>query len=152
MQYACRGSRFLSSQVTMRKPCHTPCEMPSIRACCHWFASVMRRLSSLLRLRRRSRPEADPRTGAPFRPSSGNWRRLTATSHAPGRRFLLRHATTETTFSVLIYDTRTSLCWRCDFRTQYERNTYLNNLRAGSPSAWPQALVLTESRQGQPQR
>lgn len=141
MQFAYREPPFPDFWATMRKPRHTPCEMPSIRACCRWFASEMRRLSSLLRLSARSRQAAAHRTASPFKPSGGSWRRLTATSHAPGRHYLLLRAIRDNTFFVFIYDTRTSLCWRCDFRTQHERNTYIQNLRSGQPSAWPQALV-----------
>jgi hypothetical protein len=67
---------------------------------------------------------------------------LTASSDAPGKRYLLRRAATNHHFSVYVYDTRTTLCWRCDFSSQLERNTYVNNLRSGEPSAWPAALVL----------
>ena len=116
--------------------------MPSIRACFRWFASAMQLQNSSQRQSEPSRPDAPLRTVAPSRRSSGNWRRLTATSHAHGRRYLLRRAATNHHFSVYVYDTRTTLCWRCDFSSQLERNTYVNNLRAGEPSAWPAALVL----------
>lgn len=116
--------------------------MPSIRACFRWFASAMQLQNSSQKQSEPSRTDAPLRTVAPSRRSSGNWRPLTATSHVHGRRYLLRRAATNHHFSVYVYDTRTTLCWRCDFSSQLERNTYVNNLRAGEPSAWPAALVL----------
>jgi len=89
-----------------------------------------------------SRQAALLRIDAPSRRSSGNWRPLSANSNARGKRYLLRRAATDHHFSVYVYDTRTTLCWRCDFSSQLERNTYVNNLRAGEPSAWPTALIL----------
>lgn len=153
MQSVYRELPFSDFWATIRKPWHAPCEMLSIRACCRWFASAMRRLSSLLRLSALSRRAARRRTASPSGLSSGNWRRLTSTSTDPGRRYLLRHATTDLAFSVFIYDTFTTLCWRCDFRTQLERNTYIQNLRSGQPSAWPQALISAVTPcPGEPQR
>lgn len=116
--------------------------MPSIGACFRWFASVMRPQNSSKRPNARSLQAAPPRTATPSRRSSGNWRPLTANSNDPGKRYLLRRAASDHHFSVYVYDTRTTLCWRCDFSSQLERNTYINNLRAGEPSAWPAALVL----------
>ena len=74
---------------------------------------------------------------------------MTANSNAHGKRYLLRRAATNHHFSVYVYDTRTTLCWRCDFSSQLERNTYINNLRAGEPSAWPAALILQSYYQAQ---
>lgn len=116
--------------------------MPLINACFRWFASAMRLQSSSQKPNAPSAPVAPPRIAAPSRRSSGNWRPLTASSDAPGKRYLLRRAATNHHFSVYVYDTRTTLCWRCDFSSQLERNTYVNNLRSGEPSAWPAALVL----------
>lgn len=125
--------------------------MPLITACFRWFASAMRLQSSS---RKRSVPSAQaarPRTNAPSERSSGNWRPLSASSSDPARRYLLQRAVTDHHFSVYVYDTRTTLCWRCDFRSQLERNTYINNLRAGKPSAWPAALILQSYYQVQPE-
>lgn len=116
--------------------------MPSIRACFRWFAFVMRLPSSSQKHSALSKQVAPPRIATPSRRSSGNWRPLTANSNALGKRYLLRRAATSHHFSVYVYDTRTTLCWRCDFSSQLERNTYVNNLRSGEPSAWPAALIL----------
>lgn len=123
--------------------------MPLISACFRWFASVMQRQNSSPRHNAPSPQGAPPRTAVPSRRSSGNWRPLTANSNALGKRYLLRRAATSHHFSVYVYDTRTTLCWRCDFSSQLERNTYVNNLRAGEPSAWPAALILQSYNQGQ---
>lgn len=116
--------------------------MPLINACFRWFAFAMRRPNSSQKRSVPSTQAAPPRTDVPSRRSSGNWRPLSATSSDPARRYLLQRAVTDHHFSVYVYDTRTTLCWRCDFSSQLERNTYINNLRAGEPSAWPAALIL----------
>ena len=116
--------------------------MPSIRACFRWFASVMQLQSCSLKRNAPSKQAALPKTAAPSRRSGGSWRPLTANSSALGKRYLLRRTATDHLFSIYVYDTRTTLCWRCDFSSQLERNTYVNNLRAGEPSAWPTALIL----------
>lgn len=126
----------------MRKPRLSACEMPSIHACFRWFASVMRLRNSSSRRNAPSAQAALRRTADQSRQSSGSWRPLTATSSDRGKRFLLCRVATDHLSSVYVYDTDTTLCWRCDFSSQLERNTYINNLRTGQPSAWPQALVL----------
>ena len=126
----------------MRKLWLAACEMPSIHACFRWFASVMRLRNSCLKRNAPSRQATRPKTTAQSKRSSGNWRPLTATSSERGQRFLLCRVTTDHRYSVYVYDTDTTLCWRCDFSSQLERNTYVNHLRTGQPSAWPQALVI----------
>lgn len=125
--------------------------MPLINACFRWFASAMRLQSSSQKPSAPSAQVALPRTDAPSRRSGASWRPLSASSSDPARRFLLQRALTDQHFSVYVYDTRTTLCWRCDFRSQLERNTYINNLRAGEPSAWPAALILQSYYQAQPE-
>ena len=136
------GLPFLEFPATMRKPRHSACQMPLIKACFRWFASAMRLQSCFQKPSAPLRLAAPPKTVALSRRSSGNWRPLTANSNALGKRYLLRRAATNHHFSVYVYDTRTTLCWRCDFSSQLERNTYVNNLRSGEPSSWPAAIVL----------
>ncbi len=125
----------------MRKPCRAPCEMISIFGSALWLLSVMQRLSSWLKRARPSMPAALPRTGNQSPVLSGSWRPLSSSSNGPGNRYLVRRAASSHIYSVYVYDLPTTLTWRCDFFSQHERNTYLNELRRGSSQTWPQVLI-----------
>lgn len=127
----------------MRTPRRTPCEMISIFGSALWLLSVMQRLSSWSKPAKPSIRAASPRTSTQSPVLSGSWRPLTSNSNGPGNRYLVRRAANSNVYSIYVYDLRTSLAWRCDFFSQHERNTYLNDLRRGSTQTWPQVLVHT---------
>jgi hypothetical protein len=72
---------------------------------------------------------------------SGSWRPLTSNSNGRGNRYLVRRAASSNTYSIYVYDLRTTFTWRCDFFSQHDRNAYLNDLRCGSTQTWPQVLI-----------
>lgn len=115
--------------------------MTSIFGSTLWLLSVLQRLSSWRKPARDSALAPSPRTGTALLASSGNWRPLTSTSSGPGARYLVRRTADTNLYSIYIRDTRTTLTWRCDFYTQHERNTYLNQLRSGTADLVPQILV-----------
>lgn len=117
--------------------------MISIFGSALWLLSVMQRLSSWSKPAKPSARAASPRTATQLPVLSGSWRPLTSNSTGRGNRYLVRRAANSHIYSVYVYDLRTTLAWRCDFFSQHERNTYLNELRAGSTQTWPQVLVHT---------
>lgn len=125
----------------MRTPRRTPCEMISIFGSALWLLSVMQRLSSWRKRVLPSSQAALPRTATQLPVLSGSWRPLTSNSNGRGNRYLVRRAASSNTYSIYVFDLRTSLTWRCDFFSQLERNTYLNDLRAGGTKTWPSILV-----------
>jgi hypothetical protein len=82
-----------------------------------------------------------PRTAPASTGCVTSWRPLTHNSAAPGKRYLVRTAVLPNQFHLDIYDLRTCLSWRCVFRSQRERNTYLNALRTGHTNVWPRYLL-----------
>ncbi|MGA1785042.1 MAG: hypothetical protein ACO39R_06650 [Pontimonas sp.] len=115
--------------------------MISIFGSALWLLSVMQRLSSWTKRALRSSQVAPLKTATQSPALSGSWRHLTSNSSGRGSRYLVRHAASSNTYAIYVYDLRTSLTWRCDFFSQLERNTYLNDLRAGGTQTWPSILV-----------
>ena len=120
--------------------------MTSICVFALWCLSVMQRLTSWQKPALPSAAGALPRTRRPLLVWSDNWRPLTSTSSGPAARYLVRRVTRDHLFYLYVHDIRTTLTWRCDFFSQHERNTYLNELRSGFTATCPPALVDPASR------
>jgi hypothetical protein len=73
---------------------------------------------------------------------------LTASSRPQGNRYLVRRGVHSPRFTLHIYDLRTCLCWCCTFTSQYDRNAYLNQLRAGATTTCPDLLCPEFSLNG----
>ena len=115
--------------------------MISIFGSALWLLYVTQRLTSWLERVLPSTPVAPLKTANRSPVLSGSWRPLSSSSNGPGSRYLVRHAASPNTYAIYVYDLRTTFTWRCDFFSQHERNTYLNDLRRGSTQTWPQVLI-----------
>lgn len=117
--------------------------MTSIGAWARWFVFAMPRQNSSPTPKPISGAATQPQaTAAPSAPSLGSWRPLTASSRPHGNRYLVRRGVHSPRFTLHVYDLRTGLAWRCTFSSQYERNAYLNQLRAGATTACPDFLCV----------
>jgi len=82
-----------------------------------------------------------PKTPPPSPGCAISWRPLTANSNAAGACYRVARRHSPDAALLYVHDTRTQLTWLCRFASQHQRNTYLQDLRAGRTNRWPDALL-----------